>query len=335
MKVFECSGTPYEIGLITGEETREEIKDYMDRISPLTGDNWRGRIGVFVQTLEKYTPDILEEMKGIAKGANVPLDEILRINLPVTYEGVNLDECTNIAFKDSDYGPILGKNNDEGDLLKPVCTRIIKLNKGIPLVSISFCGMLFTGDSMNAEGLSVGHSSVGSVFQRRESMPGIRIWAYEAMKKCKNTKEYVEMMTSLPLSGKGYSILCIDREKDMCSLEAPVPLVQIRRSEGADGMNCVNYYQLETLKDADKRTAAGKENAIARGKFLDKALNEGKNSLSKMKSLLRHHGNPSICRHKGEDLSDTVFSFICIPAHNRFLYLEGYTCKEKFKTITI
>lgn len=143
------------------------------------------------------------------------------------------------------------------------------------------------------------------------------------------------MMTSVPMSGKGYSILCIDRDKDMCSLEAAVPLVQIRRSKNPNGMNCVNYFQLETLKDADKRTEKGKENAISRGKFLDQALKEGKYDLDKMKALLRHHGDPNICRHKGKDLSDTVFSFICLPVHNKVLYLEGYTCEEKFESITI
>jgi hypothetical protein len=101
-------------------------------------------------------------------------------------------------------------------------------------------------------------------------------------------------------------------------------------------MNCVNYYQLPTLANADRRNEIGKRNAEARRRFLDQKLSEEIDfSLEDMKKILRHHGAPSICRHGDEDGSYTEYSMIGLPHSNRVLFLDGYPCENEFVKVKI
>ena len=278
-------------------------------------------------------------MEGTAEGANIPLDDILRLNLPMYANELDLEGCTNIAFAAGPDGPIWGKNNDglAPEKKRPVCGRLVRRDNAIPILVFTFCGMVATTDGMNAEGVAVGHSSVGSVFQQSDHFVPIRLWAYEVMMHSRTTAEFVQQMASLPTRGKGYSILCVDRNGVTCSIEAPCPLMQIRKPEiGQRHMNCVNYYQLPNLANADRRNEVGKQNAIARRRLLEQKLSEDIDfSLADMKNILRYHGGTSLCRHGDDDGSYTEYSMIGLPQSNRVLFLDGNPCESKFAEVTI
>lgn len=341
MKIVEASGKPREIGRCTGEELREDIRLHLE-LFPLSSDRkaWEARLPTFLHTLRRHLGDVLEEMEGTAEGADVPLDDILRLNIPMYRNDLDLTEgCTNIAFADGPDGPIWGKNNDglAPGKQRPVCGRLVRRDDGIPLLIFTFCGMVATTDGMNAEGLAVGHSSVGSIFQQSDHHVPIRLWAYEAMMHSRTTAEFARYMASLPTRGKGYSILCVDRHGNTCSIEAPCPIMQVRRPEAEHRhMNCVNYYQLPVLANADRRSEAGKHNAEARRRLLDQKLNEEIDfSLEDMKKLLRYHGEPSICRHGEQDGSYTEYAMIGLPQSGQVLVLSGCPCENEFDAVKI
>ncbi len=341
MRIIEASGNPRVIGRCTGEALREDIRLHLEMYPPSSDrKSWEHRLPAFLATLKRYLPDVLDEMEGTAEGADVPLDDILRLNLPMYQNELDIAEgCTNIAFADGPDGPIWGKNNDglAAEKRRPACGRLVRRNDGIPLLVFTFCGMVATTDGMNSEGLAVGHSSVGSIFQQSDHHVPIRLWAYEGMLRSRTTVDFVRHMASLPTRGKGYSILCVDSHGTTCSIEAPCPLIQVRRPESEHRhMNCVNYYQLPNLANADRRSEVGKQNAEVRRRFLDHKLSEEIDfSLEDMKKLLRHHGDPSICRHGVQDGSYTEYSMIGVPQSRRVLFLSGYPCENEFAEVTI
>ncbi len=341
MKIVEVSGNPRKVGRDTGEALREEIRVHLEMFPFRSAQNvWEHRLPAFLATLKRHLPDVLDEMEGTAEGADVPLDDILRLNLPMYPNELSLAEgCTNIAFADGPDGPIWGKNNDglSPDKRRPACGRLVRREDGIPQLVFTFCGMVATTDGMNAEGLAVGHSSVGSIFQQSDYHVPIRLWAYKGMMHSRTTADFVRYMSSLPTRGKGYSILCVDRHGVMCSIEAPCPLMQIRSPKaGRQHMNCVNYYQLPSLANADRRSEVGRRNAEARRGLLDQKLEEEIDfSLEDMKKLLRHHGSPSLCRHGDEDGSYTEYSMIGLPQSGQVLFLSGYPCENEFTKVTI
>ena len=339
MKIIEASGDARTIGRATGEATREEIAQHLAAFPPVSNwAEWDRRKGAFIEVLRGTLPLVWEEMQGTAEGANCSLDDILALNCPM-YASDNdpREGCTNIAFADGPDGPLWGKNNDgyaPGES-RPACGRVVRRDDGIPLVLFTFCGLVATTDGMNAEGLAIGHSSVGSTYEQSDHHVFIRLWAYECMMRARTTAEFLRLFGSRPTRGKGYTILCVDAQGLMCSIEAPCPLMQVRfPDEGARVMNCVNYYQLPHLWNADRRPEQGKLNAIARRHTLDQLEQSLPDlGLASMQGALRHHGDVSICRHGGGDGSHTEYSMIGIPRQGKVLYCHGYPCEEQYSDI--
>ncbi|MGC9319794.1 MAG: C45 family autoproteolytic acyltransferase/hydrolase, partial [Armatimonadota bacterium] len=235
MKLVEATGDARTVGRITGEALSEEIRQLIEMLEPdRRHADWERRWPTIRRTLAAHVPLVLEEMEGTAEGAGLPPETVLKINWPTYNTDLDLPAgCTNIAFSEGPDGPIWGKNNDggaPGEQLPPVA-RLIRRNDAIPQVNFTFCGMVATIDGFNAEGLAVGHSSVGSVFGQSDHHVPIRLWAYEGLMRCRSTEEFVRHMCSVPTRGKGYSSLAVDAGGVMCSLESPCPLTQVRWPE--------------------------------------------------------------------------------------------------------
>ncbi len=341
MKLVEAAGDARTIGRITGEALREEIREFIEIVQPdKRHPDWHAHWPAIHKTLLRHVPLVLEEMEGTAEGADLPLETILKINVPNYGTGLDaLEGCTNIAFSDGPDGPIWGKNNDGGPpgAQSPPVARLVRRKDGIPQLNWTFCGLLATIDGFNAEGLAVGHSSVGSVYQQSDHHVPVRLWAYEGLFRCRTLAEFVRHMCAVPTRGKGYSSLAVDAGGAMCALESPCPLTQVRLPEpGETYMNCSNYYQLPALSEADRRPPEQKPNAIARARMLDERfLGNDRRSLAEMLEVLRYHGDPSICRHGGHDGSHTEYSMVGICAERKALYLHGYPCAEQFLEVQL
>lgn len=341
MKVVSVKGSAREIGRQTGEALREEIREHLEiaRSNPLP-KSWAQRLPVFLAASQRHTPLVLEEMTGAAEGANLPAEDIFRLNFPPYADDLSVGEgCTNIAFAAGPDGPVWGKNND-GNAAQPrlpVCCRIINRPDALPLVVFTFCGMIATLDGMNAAGLAVGHSSVGSIFQQSDHHVGIRHWGYEGLLGSRTTAEFVRHMSALPCRDKGYAILCVDREGVTASLEAPVPLVQVRRPATPPGhLNCVNCYQLPTLAEADRRSPAGKANALARAAFLEQWVATSTDfSATAMQRLLASHEEPAICCHGERETSLTEYAMIGLPLRGEVRFRHGLACGGDYETLQI
>ena len=85
MDIVEVFGDPRTIGRSTGEATREQIRKHLEMFPANRRDQgaWEKRLPAFLDTLRQYLPDVLEEMEGTAEGADIPLDQILQLNLPM------------------------------------------------------------------------------------------------------------------------------------------------------------------------------------------------------------------------------------------------------------
>jgi len=343
VRTLEVSGSPWEIGQETGETLRDEIRRNLEINDIPDSSAPDGKLSTFKGVLEEHLPDILEEMRGLADGAGVAPERIYRANMPDYNTELSVDGCTNIAFSGGPDGPILGKNNDGGHPpsgeQEPACARLVRPEGGAALISVHFCASVSVGDGMNAHGVAVGHSSVGSVFKQSDRHVPVRLWSYHALKNSRTTGEFVEAMSARPLRGKGYSHLCLDRMGTVRSLETPCPLVQVRDPDHPDGMYCVNRYFLSPLRGADRRTPAKKANADARAELLDRTFESNTGfDTDAMWSLLRSHERPaSICGH-GETDGDradgrhTEYSLVMAPRQGAVFVSHGYACENTDET---
>ncbi len=349
MKVFECRGSHRDIGRTIGEVLREEIRSHIDDFLPPENEAPDRKIDKFKESLVRSLPQVLEQFGGMAEASGVSERRILELNCPVGIANPDLEqECSNVVFADGPDGPLWGKNNEgdsppntgpviDGKGRRPVSLMKIYPDDGIPAICLTFCGWLSGGDMMNAEGVAVGHSSVGTNFQQNLSHAPLLQWLYSGMFQYKSAEDLARHVTSAPLRGKGFTQATVDRAGNILSAELACPLAQIRRpADGKVAMNCVNHYQLPCLKDMvlKQRDRKGLAYSHGRQKYLEAAVEDGDRSIEHMKKILRRHGDISICRHGGKDLSYTEYSMIAVAKEARFLFVDGYPCEEEYVEVT-
>ena len=109
---IRAEGTPYEIGLAHGEKGREKIRTsiecYKGMFRDYSGIDWetaKRYALTFISAIETYDPEIMEEIRGIAKGSGFELSEILALNVrsEIVLQGSQVSAkldggCTSCAF---------------------------------------------------------------------------------------------------------------------------------------------------------------------------------------------------------------------------------------------
>ena len=348
MKVIECRGGHREMGRQAGEALREEIRFQVQRWAAPANPTIDARTATMIDAARRHVPHLLEEIDGMVEGAGVPAELLYAINFP--RYGNELDACggcTNVVFgadAGSRHGAIWGKNND-GEALgkrRPACVKLVRPENGIPVAIVTHCANVAVTDGMNAEGVAVGHSSVGSAFQQSDHHVNFRLLSYDALLKTRTTGEFAAHMAALPTHEKGYAGVCVDRHGTMCAWEAPCPMFQVRAPGSQRGVYCTNCYMIPALAEADRRTPEGKSDAHARARYLDGVLaSEESLALPRMQALLRHHrdeanlgSDPGICRH-GESCGHwTEYATIGLPAQGKLLYAPGNPCESEFHEVS-
>lgn len=123
--VFELWGSAYEIGLAHGRLARKQIEAsiccYQEMFQTFSGISWeeakKYACGM-AKNIEEYDPEIMEEIRGIAEGAEKELGDILALNTrsEIVLQGGQVgDGCTSVAFTEDvtgDGADWLGQNWD-------------------------------------------------------------------------------------------------------------------------------------------------------------------------------------------------------------------------------
>ncbi|MFL6070393.1 MAG: C45 family autoproteolytic acyltransferase/hydrolase [Actinomycetes bacterium] len=121
--MIEAVGKPRERGRAHGEQARELIAAGLDRwradLSKHGKDAdqlWKGlsRESGFRDAAARWTPDLLEEIEGIAAGANADPDAVFAINCldEAWWWGEKAGGCSAVAVADRGGRPVIGQNMD-------------------------------------------------------------------------------------------------------------------------------------------------------------------------------------------------------------------------------
>lgn len=349
MKVIEARGTHRAVGQAIGEGLRDEIRAHVEGFVLQTPEALAQPVATYRNVLNAYLPRVLEQFEGMAEGAGLASERILALNLPVGV-GASMfapQGCTNVAFAAGPDGALWGKNNDghfppdaaarrDGQGRRPWAVLKLYPDDGIPALCVTFCGWLSGGDMMNAEGLAVGHSSVGSRFRQSPlHVPALQ-WLYWILFRSRDLQAFQKNVTMLPLCGKGFATLAVDRQGAMCSAEIACPLVQLRLPRrGAPAMHAVNHYQLPELEGMHRRTPEGLANSLARSRLLEQECEAGNRSLEHLRHILRRHGQPALCRHGGADQAWTEFSVIGLTARATLMVAPGCPCTGEYVSVPL
>lgn len=166
--VVDLDGLPYERGRIYGTRMKKRIREFADTITAVHRDN-NGWLNVRQESLmafclrnlgflEKHSPDLVEEMRGIADGAVLSFEEILYLNSFLELEDLRapglggsilpdaLWGCTtfNITPQASADGrAYIGQTYDmEKHYEKFLCILRIRQEDGPDMLMLTFAGIL-------------------------------------------------------------------------------------------------------------------------------------------------------------------------------------------------
>ena len=328
-KVIRCQGTPRQCGQQYGEAAREEIRLERDTFQEgLPNGDWDAWTNACQKMLDTLAPDILEEMKGVAEAAGVPLKHILQMNQWPSLEDAT-DRCTPIFLRDSDRGPLVAKNNDGAEHERYRCPFILRQVlpvNGIPFLQVTYAGWLSGLDMLNAEGLANTHGSVGSTLPRPPNALDIRLRMYQIMLGSRSVQEALEHLTAVPLTGKGFSIALGDASGDNALVDAAVPRIQVCKRNVPQGWS-TNLYQSPECRGCDSRTPEARVLNAKRGEYLAGQMRKTPpQTVKDIQRLFSSHEPYAPCRHGTGEGSSTFWSMIALPAERKLLLSGGAPC---------
>lgn len=142
------------------------------------------------KSLETEFPELMEEMGGIADGAECSLDDILIYNLSPLPAS-----CSNLVFL-CDEGPMLGHVDDDIDGTFNMAFRI-HLNNGRELLHIGLAGSVGTGAAINSDGLAISHAAARSRGLKNTeailNLPLFRRVLIERSRDCQEAESFLSM----------------------------------------------------------------------------------------------------------------------------------------------
>lgn len=146
------------------------------------------------KVLQQHFPDIIEEIKGIADGCDLPFKTVLSHNLYTLLRtnkaNEDMEECSGIGFAQTSQGAIFGKNNDAGggDEFTVIIER--KPQGKYSFVEYTYSGMAISVAGINSVGFAIGGASGGPAVKHQ--LPDTAIASMMMVRKWLETAETVD-----------------------------------------------------------------------------------------------------------------------------------------------
>lgn len=293
--------------------------------------------------LSERTPHLLEQVRGVCDGSGVNWNELLAMNFRfwnvIAQRRLKVPEevagCTNIAFKDPQFGIMLGGSLD--DIQIPWHMASFAPKGGLKHVCVTWVGTGWAGRGINEAGLTIGNSSMDITgidydpLQRFEDFIMKHI-----LENAKTVDEAIEIFRSMK-PHKGNSYIIADANGNMKLFETCWAGEAVHDPKD-DVLFCVNHVKSPVLKL--KMQAMGYKNnplpwSVHRHEFLNKQLSDPKlkRSWKNMQTLLADHSNfPNAMCYR-------LAAFVTIAAPQyapRSLWVaDGPSCRKPFKTLSV
>jgi len=352
LKIVEADGSPYEMGFQYGAAC-PEIAGMLEMTCGLFGGRERAKKVIqqyapkYLPFAEKYAPDIIEEMKGMAAGANVAFEDILFLN--ITYEisvpdimgGCTAFAAAGEAVKDGKV--IAGQNFDFIENWE----KYIVLLKMKPVKDPAFLAVTAAGClglfGFNSAGLTV---NLNLLKDKASLAPSGGVPTHIILRKlftCKSIDEAIYCVgTAEGRAAKNYIVANAGGE--MTDIESTTDDIDIQYPE-YDILAHTNHFKAERFKNDDLASTLLPDAFLRMLRIRQLMLGRrGGLSVAAMQELLRDHNNypGSICRHQNpkaplplSKLMKTLVSIISCPGEQKAYVCYGNPCENEYLEYTL
>ncbi len=221
MHQLETTGSWRDMGRQLGEAFRDEIQRAQELFAPWLvsePEKYAPALARLEGLLRAEGPELLDEALGMAEGAGMTPEVGLGYRL---FNQVPLfmdTGCSVVFMRDTDRGPLLGRNCDLGpnELDLQLC-HVRRPTGQTATIETTYVG-LAAGWCLNEFGLGMAGASAPAAAQSHEGLPG-PVLAYRVMHDCRTVAQVRELLAGLPFLGKAANYLVADETGDVALYE--------------------------------------------------------------------------------------------------------------------
>ncbi len=275
----------------------------------------------------KYYPEVLEEIQGMADGQNNHLSVLTNILFPM-YCFQPDNHCTAFAVSDGEH-IFLGKNSDFLVSIEKLYMNCLYALDGVYAFNGNTTAFIQIEDGMNAKGLAAALTFLYPHVRKPGLNAGMLI--RYILEKCSTVDEAIMALKELPIAS-AQTITLADSlgkiavvECNSLKMEIIYPII------GEKFVATANCFNSETMKEF--KTPKGVDSWRSEERYLtahNALAQQGKNySLQFCESLLSGKYG-FICQYDRKKNADTVWSAIYDVKNTRFYRAEGNPSRKKF-----
>ncbi|HEY5728674.1 MAG TPA: C45 family peptidase [Anaerolineales bacterium] len=332
--IIEARGTHREVGLQIGRQCKEGLQSMFAglRDDIPKGATWESMLEqskAYLAPSQKVYPQYIDELKGIAEGAEVPFEDVFLLMCEELWEDVAWRGCTDMAARGkatADGSTLIAHTND---LLPKTESRLVML-KVRAGSEPEFIGISVGGIAISAGYNAAKISLTGNQLDSNDVRPGVpRLLVVRAILGSTILSEAMEHCL-LPTRASSYNNVIADGSGEIYSMEGSATDLEAIYIK-VDVMAHANHYVAPSMRrfERDRGVIA---NSIIRHNRADYLLrqNYGKLTPELFKTLLADHaGYPtSICKHGTE--THTVFSIIIQVETLKAWIGRGHACETEY-----
>ena len=343
---LEVGGGPREIGRQVGEATRDivarGIAGYEERFPALAGLSFAEaveRARAYVRPAEAYVPRAVEQIRGLAEGADQPFERIFALNCSEEFtcaadrEWPLAGHCTSFAFVAG--GRVVSGHNEDWypDDAEQLVVRKVAVAGGAGYICVGPPYYLpITG--LTKYGFS---SAANTVYFRDERVGVPNNCLLSQVLECEGVEAARDLISGAPRA-RGSNHLLAAGDGRILDVETTAERVAVL--EGGDGFVHTNHYVSPELAPEDASRSEGSPLRRARAQeLIESGLAEGLDPVALARAVLTDHANApsSICSHwndddPDEDQSVTTVAMVWEPAEGRAHVAAGQPCEHDWVT---
>lgn len=338
----EVAGTPREMGQQIGEAAREEIRAFsevaLDRVNITVQCSREKALGVARNCfpyVETYAPHLLDEMRGMAEGSGIPVDDLMLLQVRNQLLGEHDCGCTSFAVSPPAARVVMvGQNWDNDPALDPYTIVLTRRPAGKPaLMNITQAGLIgYIG--LNAAGIGLCMNTLPAP-SRVRGVP--HYFTVRGIFDSNNLDDAVHAVRrayrAIPIN------IMLSTPQGPANLEVTLDNVYVFRDNGQGIVTHTNHCEHPDLQPLNAQFSELIQ-SIPRKMRIEKLLEERKRplALENFKNALSDHNNypTSICRHPNDHPTTghwaTTFSILIEPDAGLLRISRGNPCEHPYET---
>lgn len=347
--LVEVSGTHFDMGCQIGEARREQVQHSIENARVMidqTYDSleltWAGakiQSRKYLPFAEERYPQHIEEMQGIAKGANVLFDDVMVLNAmeAVTMDALHLTRCTSFAVNEertADEHVLLAHNEDwvpedENDIY----VISARPKDEPPFLAMTYGGLL-PNVGFNAYGIA---QLIDSVYPNDSRIGIPRLVVARAVLASRRISGAIGR-TLVSHRAAGYNHLIVHESGEMYSVEVSARRFDILH--GTDGyLVHTNHYFSQIMKEIESDPEELISSRVRYFRANRLLRQNSKHTIKTLQAIQKDHVNlpNSICNHNiaGIDPLDreSTISAMVIDLTSREMHIAwGNPCQNSYHT---